>query len=84
MRARRGASTVMALFVVVWLNMALQPCLMAAEPLLPDQQQRDCHIVLNRPIIVTRMPTVATLSVASIMTVAKISRRSCRPGAGRP
>jgi len=42
MRARRGASTVVALFVVVWLNMALQPCLMAAEPLLPDQQQRDC------------------------------------------
>lgn len=34
---RRGASGVMSLFVAVWLNMALQPCLMAAEPLLPEQ-----------------------------------------------
>ena len=25
------------LFALVWLNMALQPCLMAAEPLLPTQ-----------------------------------------------
>jgi hypothetical protein len=40
MRARRGASAVVALFVVVWLNMALQPCLMAAEPLAPSQH--DC------------------------------------------
>jgi len=27
----------LALFGVVWLNMAVQPCLMAAEPLLPQQ-----------------------------------------------
>jgi hypothetical protein len=27
---------VLALFVTVWLNMALQPCLMAAEPAMPD------------------------------------------------
>jgi len=26
---------VLALFVTVWLNMALQPCLMAAEPVMP-------------------------------------------------
>lgn len=32
---RRIASTALALFVAVWLNMAIQPCLMAAEPLLP-------------------------------------------------
>ena len=31
---RRIASTALALFVAVWLNMAIQPCLMAAEPLL--------------------------------------------------
>lgn len=42
MQARRGVTTVVALFVVVWLHMALQPCLMAAEPLLPEQQQHDC------------------------------------------
>jgi hypothetical protein len=34
-RHRRTASTALALFVAVWLNMAIQPCLMAAEPLLP-------------------------------------------------
>jgi hypothetical protein len=32
---RRTAWTALALFVAVWLNMAVQPCLMAAEPLLP-------------------------------------------------
>jgi hypothetical protein len=36
---RRGAIGVMSLFVTVWLNMAMQPCLMAAEPLLPEQHQ---------------------------------------------
>lgn len=35
--------TVVAMFVAVWLNMAIQPCLMAAEPLMPDQHQHgDC------------------------------------------
>lgn len=34
---RQCATGVVTLFVAVWLNMALQPCLMAAEPLLPDQ-----------------------------------------------
>ena len=33
------ARSAMALFAVVWLNMAMQPCLMAAEPLLPDEHQ---------------------------------------------
>ena len=32
---------VLALFVMVWLNMAIQPCLMAAEALLPGQHD-DC------------------------------------------
>lgn len=36
---RRWATGAVALFAVVWLNMALQPCLMAAEPLLPEQHQ---------------------------------------------
>ncbi|MGI9264739.1 MAG: hypothetical protein ACR2QU_07410 [Gammaproteobacteria bacterium] len=31
----------LAMFVVVWLNMAIQPCLMAAEAILPDQHD-DC------------------------------------------
>lgn len=35
--SRRLASCTLTLLAVVWLNMALQPCLMAAEPLLPDQ-----------------------------------------------
>jgi hypothetical protein len=30
------ARTTLALFATVWLNMAMQPCLMAAEPMLPD------------------------------------------------
>jgi hypothetical protein len=34
---RRLASGVLSLLGVVWLNMAVQPCLMAAEPLLPEQ-----------------------------------------------
>lgn len=34
-RQRRTAWAALALFVAVWLNMAVQPCLMAAEPLLP-------------------------------------------------
>ena len=40
---RRVASTALALFVTVWLNMAIQPCLMAAEPLLPTSHAHgDC------------------------------------------
>ena len=40
---RRIASTALALFFAVWLNMAIQPCLMAAEPLLPaSHAQGDC------------------------------------------
>ncbi len=35
--SRRVASGVLALLGAVWLNMAVQPCLMAAEPMLPDQ-----------------------------------------------
>jgi hypothetical protein len=31
---RRGATAVVILFTAVWINMALQPCLMAAEPLM--------------------------------------------------
>ena len=38
---RRIASTALALFVAVWLNMAIQPCLMAAEPLLPASHAHD-------------------------------------------
>jgi hypothetical protein len=34
---RHCAAGVVTLFVAVWLNMALHPCLMAAEPLLPEQ-----------------------------------------------
>ena len=34
---RRCATGAVVLFATVWLNMALQPCLMAAEPLLPEQ-----------------------------------------------
>ena len=42
-RQRRTASAALALFVAVWLNMAIQPCLMAAEPLLPsNHSQGDC------------------------------------------
>jgi hypothetical protein len=34
---------VLALFVTVWLNMALQPCLMAAELAMPDEHSSgDC------------------------------------------
>lgn len=40
-RHRRIARTALALFVAVWLNMAIQPCLMAAQPLLPDPHS-DC------------------------------------------
>ena len=40
-RQRRTATTALALFVAVWLNMAIQPCLMAAQPLLPDAHS-DC------------------------------------------
>jgi hypothetical protein len=36
---RRGGTAVVILFTAVWINMALQPCLMAAEPLLPGQHQ---------------------------------------------
>ena len=36
-KRRRLVSGVLALFGAVWLNMALQPCLMAAEPILPAQ-----------------------------------------------
>jgi hypothetical protein len=36
---RQCATGAVALFVAVWINMALQPCLMAAEPLLPEQHQ---------------------------------------------
>jgi hypothetical protein len=40
---RRIAWTAVALFLAVWLNMAVQPCLMAAEPLLPAQHESgDC------------------------------------------
>lgn len=31
------ASVTLTLLSLVWINMALQPCLMAAEPLLPEQ-----------------------------------------------
>lgn len=40
-RQRRTAWAALSLFVAVWLNMALQPCLMAAEPLLPESHE-DC------------------------------------------
>lgn len=42
-RKRRTAWTALALFVAVWAHMALQPCLMAAEPLLPASHHAgDC------------------------------------------
>jgi hypothetical protein len=36
---KRGATATVILFTAVWINMALQPCLMAAEPLLPGEHQ---------------------------------------------
>ena len=42
-KRRRTAISTLAMFVVVWLNMALQPCLMAASPILPDAHEHsDC------------------------------------------
>ncbi len=42
-KRRRTAISTLAMFVVVWLNMALQPCLMAASPILPDGHEHgDC------------------------------------------
>lgn len=40
---RRTAWAATALFLAVWLNMAVQPCLMASEPLLPaSHESGDC------------------------------------------
>lgn len=42
-RRRRTVMSTVAMFVVVWANMALQPCLMAAAPMLPAEHEHgDC------------------------------------------
>ena len=42
-RSHNLIRAVLALFVTVWLNMALQPCLMAAELVMPDEHSSgDC------------------------------------------
>ncbi|MGB5210132.1 MAG: hypothetical protein WBP60_06385 [Gammaproteobacteria bacterium] len=42
-KRRRTVISTIAMFVVVWLNMALQPCLMAAGPILPQGHEHgDC------------------------------------------